>query len=210
MDNLEIRFRSLWTSLGLSGIPTDTYKWLEKQYSGPDRAYHTLEHVGEGLQVIETIAKPIYENMSDGGKQATDALRFAFWFHDSLPTEVRSADVARFVLWTGRRADLCDPVQRLIELTKHTIEPENSLERIMIDADLAIFAADTERFDRYESDVRKEYAKYSDAQYNAGRIEVLNRFLARPTIYYSIFGRREYEAKARTNLARSIERLTGA
>lgn len=208
MINADVRFRSLWHDLNLSNQPTDTFLWLEKQYGAPDRHYHTFDHIEYGLHAIDLIGKPIFESLADGGKLALGAIKFAFWFHDSCSTERLSSNIAKFVLWTNRRPDLCGAVEKLINLTNHSLVPLNTVERVMVDSDLAIFAASDSEFDLYEANVRKEYPQADEKQFATARLEILRRFLERESIYFSIFARREWEEKARNNLNRSIEKLS--
>lgn len=212
MNNLDIKFRKLWNDLSLAGEPTEVYRWLANKYSDPSRHYHTLEHIDYGLNAIDTLVAPMaaMQDDSPGVVEFTNNLvRFAFFFHDSMPDETRSADIAEFVLTVARRpSNLCKAIERLILLTTHRSEPEAYLEKVMVDADLAIFASDQETFDAYETNVRKEFAKYSDSDYAKGRIKILGSFLKRKSVYYTIYGLRELEDKARANLMASIKKLS--
>ena len=78
-----------------------------------------------------------------------------------------------------------------------------------MDVDLAILGAPPERFDEYERQIRAEYAHVSDEAFRAGRMKVLQVFLARPGIYSTDRMRKDFEDQARRNLRRSIERLLG-
>lgn len=203
--SLDVEFRKLWHDLGMHGEPTEVYSWLKAQYSGPDRHYHTLNHIEYGLRAIDKLSEPL---AIDGyEKQLFDRVRFAFWFHDCLPTEQRSADVARFVCWTGRKTEHCNSIENFIKLTTHKTEPIYVSQRVMVDADLAIFAADEEKFDEYEALVRKEYPNVPEGEYRPVRKSILESFLNRKSIYYTIYAQREWEQIARENLKRSIEKL---
>lgn len=201
MQNADVVFRHLWTDLNLYGIPTQTFKWIEQQYSESNqRYYHTLEHIEEGLAAIEQLS------FSCGLSYTTKlAVQFAFWFHDSGRNEQHSADIANFVLWTGRRSDLCSRVQELIKMTAHDVPLDGYVSStIILDADLSILASAPVRFDRYEADIRKEYDWVSEEVFRTERRKILQRFLDRATIYYTDHGKREWEDKARANLHRSV------
>ena len=79
----------------------------------------------------------------------------------------------------------------------------------MIDVDLAILGTPAERFDEYERQVRDEYSWVPGFLFRRKRREILTAFLARPHVYNTERFRVRYEAVARANLARSIERLNG-
>jgi predicted metal-dependent HD superfamily phosphohydrolase len=76
----------------------------------------------------------------------------------------------------------------------------------VVDADLSILGTDDATFDQYERDVREEYAMFDDATYRAGRRRVLEAFLGRSSIFSTPRARELWEARARANLARSLER----
>ena len=76
--------------------------------------------------------------------------------------------------------------------------------RLIADIDLAILGADADEFDCYEAAIRREYAAVPPETFRAGRTAILRRFLNRRAIYSTDEFRSLYEARARTNLARSV------
>jgi predicted metal-dependent HD superfamily phosphohydrolase len=70
----------------------------------------------------------------------------------------------------------------------------------MVDADLAILAADCARFADYDAAIRLEYAHAPDEIYVPARAAILQRFLDRPQIYHTPHFQARYETRARTNL----------
>ena len=76
----------------------------------------------------------------------------------------------------------------------------------LLDADLAILAADELLYDAYAEAIRREYAWVPEGDYRAGRVRVLERFLARPRIFFTP-PMAEAETRACDNLAREIGRL---
>jgi predicted metal-dependent HD superfamily phosphohydrolase len=77
----------------------------------------------------------------------------------------------------------------------------------MVDIDLSILGAAPPRFDEYERQIRREYDWVTPEAFAAGRISVLEGFLARPPIFTTEFFHGQFEQQARANLARSISRL---
>ena len=69
--------------------------------------------------------------------------------------------------------------------------------------------AEPAAFDRYEAQVRREYAHVPDEAFRLGRAAVLERFAQRGQLYFSDWGRARFEAAARANLARSLAALRG-
>jgi predicted metal-dependent HD superfamily phosphohydrolase len=188
-------------------IAGEVFDDLARRYSEPARYYHTLEHVRFVLRVVHQLADaPI-----------STPLCLAVFFHDVVydthasDNEERSADHARRILTRlGLSPELREETARLILLTKtHQTTPDDRDGQILLDADLAILGEDEAAYDAYAAAIRREYAWVGEADYRAGRSRVLERFLARPRLYFTeaIFERAE--ARARANLAREIAVLRG-
>jgi|GEM_PF-156281 len=207
---LKARWDAMWQSLGAEPLLRDsTFRALEKAYS-EGRHYHTLEHVLWGLRRIDEIneAEPCL---------ALAEVQCAMFFHDAVMSfdgtsgndELNSAAFAVLkLLAAGTGAFRANRIAELIRATAHTAEPTGHDDRVLVDADLSMLGADPERFDRYEAQVRKEWAAFDDEQFRAGRADVLRRFLAMPRIFHTDYGHAKWEAKARANLERSLAKLT--
>jgi len=178
---------------------------LPERYQQPSRYYHTLQHIDEMLTRLDAIHNAAAQS---------PAVAIAVWFHDAVydtrrtDNEERSADLARACLagW-GVTDDLTGRVGALIMVTKHgTTLPADHEGRLISDLDLAILAAPAERYDRYASDIRREYAWVPDADYKAGRAVVLRRFVDRTTLFLTD-AMSGADAAARANLTRELGRL---
>lgn len=138
----------------------------------------------------------------------------AIWFHDVVydsrgkENEERSAEVWHRV---ADSAGLDDPLRArvtdLILATKHAAPPIDSDAKLIVDVDLTILGQPAKRFDEYERQIRDEYAWVEPAAFTAGRGKVLTAFIKRGSIYFTEHFRAKYEAQARENLRRSLERL---
>jgi predicted metal-dependent HD superfamily phosphohydrolase len=170
-----------------------------RRYCEPHRHYHTLEHIEEMLAIIDEHRERLLEY---------EVLCFATWFHDVVydpcaqDNEERSAVLARRTMpklmvhgWMTLRT------VALIHATKTHEPPDRSFDAaLFIDADLAVLGAEPERFRRYARDIRREYAHVPDDAYRAGRRGVLERFLARESVYRTDVMRERLEARARRNI----------
>ena len=78
---LEQRWCELWRRLEAKGEPLPTFHLLAEHYSEPHRAYHTLRHIEECLDELDTTVN-----------EATDrlAVGLALWFHDIIYDPHRS------------------------------------------------------------------------------------------------------------------------
>ena len=79
--------------------------------------------------------------------------------------------------------------------------------QLLVDIDLSILGSPAECFERYDQDVRKEYAWVPGMRYQEARAQVLQGFLDRPRLYLGEHAVALLEAQARINLAAALLRL---
>ena len=206
-DALQAGWVRLMDRYGIS--PADAYPVFDRlaaAHSEPARHYHTLEHVAEMLRVAGRLMEPA----NDG-----DAIQLAVWFHDAVydpkakDNEARSAELMSDALAPlSLPAELIQHVADMIRATAHTGDsPADADTAVLLDADLAILAADEWRYLKYAEAIRKEYAWVDDAAYRTGRAAVLQAFLDRPRIYRTARFHDMGEEPARRNMAAEMERL---
>ena len=76
------------------------------------------------------------------------------------------------------------------------------------DADLAILAADGQRYTEYVAAVRTEYAHLPDADFRAGRTQLLRGLADQDHLFHTGYARERWESAARANLTRELDELT--
>lgn len=187
---------------------------LLRRYREPQRAYHTIEHVGEVLACIARLVT--------AGEPVEDlwAVRAAAWFHDAVydpvgeANEEASARLAVTVLrsW-GVPPRRLQQVEALVLLTAHHRPRDThgvplSDAVLLVDADLWVLAAPARRYDAYVRAIRHEYGHLDDETFTSGRRAFLDAMLARPRIF-STAAMAASEAAARHNMGRERERLAG-
>lgn len=184
---------------------------LLARWSEPHRSYHDTTHLLEVLDALDELDIP-------GGTPEDEVVaRLAAWFHDAVydahatrgdSGEAASADLAGERLTAlGVPGSIVDRVRHLVlETVTHEVGDDPAAATFH-DADLWILAADQARFDAYCEAVRQEYAHVDDDRYAAGRAGVLGPFLSRGSIYLTRHAREAWEAPARANLRREIDRL---
>lgn len=178
---------------------------LVQRYSEPTRHYHNFAH----------IAKVVPTAVSLMASMKLCPLIHAAFLHDVIyntranDNEERSAEFAGELLaGLSVNRDIREEVARLILLTKtHETSRNDPPGCALLDADLAILAAPPAEYDAYAAAIRREYDWVPEAQFRRGRRGVLERFLARPTIYRTE-QMRPQEPLARANLAREIASLS--
>jgi predicted metal-dependent HD superfamily phosphohydrolase len=199
------RWRQLWRDAGLSGNADPAGRDLLARYDEPHRHYHTLRHIEHCLDEFET---------SRSSAADSEVVALAVWYHDAVydprraDNEERSADLAVATLSaagfpSGRVARVAD----LIQASAHRGVPDAGDAALFVDIDLSILGAAPGFFDEYERQIRAEYGWVDEAVFRTRRASVLEGFLARPVIYCTAHFRDRYEAPARRNLQRSLDRL---
>lgn len=182
-------------------------------YAAPDRGYHDVEHLGEVLDRLDElhVALP-----SLGLEAVRLEVELAAWFHDAVyddapDPEGRSAawaaEALAGVVAAGDQVDVTEVV-RLVLLTRaHDPGPGDAAGAALCDADLAILAAPTTRYNAYVRGVRQEYAAVPDDLFARGRAEVLRGLLERPTLFTTAYARSRWEPAARENAGRELAAL---
>ncbi len=197
---------------------TDLRDRLLAAYDDPARGYHDRLHLSEVLAHISQLRPELprpEQEVALWPPPHLHALLLAAWFHDAVyddgaELEERSAVLAEEELTAaGCRTPLVVEVARLVRLTgTHLPAPDDPVGAVLCDADLAILAADEERYADYVAGVRRDYAHVGEAAFRAGRAAVLLDLAGRRRLFHTGTGRRLWEDAARANLAREIEELT--
>ena len=178
-----------------------TFEEVREYYAGPGRFYHTLDHVQNVLQTVESLGSYT---------QHRDAVKLAAWLHDVIYDSRVSDNEERSAAYAER---LCKQfsipedhlVASLIRKTKTHDAGGDADAQVLIDADLAILGASEPAYRLYAEQIRQEYAWVSEPEYRTARRHILERFLTRPRIYQFL---RHLEAAARRNIAAEIAQLT--
>ena len=184
----------------------DLHARLAERYREPHRRYHDVRHLQEVLRTVDELA----EHADD-----LEAVRWAAWYHDAIydvhrdDNEERSSRLAEHELTVlGCAPALVQEVARLVRLTAtHRTQDGDANGAVLCDADLRILAADPWRHAEYVADVRTEYAHVPDAQFRAGRAEVVRSLLAMERLYRTERAHTRWEERARANLAAELRRL---
>lgn len=183
---------------------------LRARYDEPQRVYHSWSHIEALLGLYEK-----YKGML---RDPTRVLWAIYW-HDAIydpsahDNEVRSAALLR-----EEAVDLL-PDARIVQIEKlilatirHELPEGLGFDvtadcAAFLDLDLSILAAGEDAYDLYETGVRKEYAFVPEDVFAVARKTILERFLTREKLFYSPMLARQWDAKARANLKRSIAKL---
>lgn len=196
----ENRWAALTQRLGLPLSP-DMFATLQRLHSQRHRHYHTAAHINACLRHLDARSALAIR---------PDLIEIALWFHDAVykpfskTNESDSAKVARDFLHGHLPFDDVKTVETMITLTRthgHTDDPDTAL---MLDIDLSILATPADVYDGYTRDIRREYRWVPGPMFRKGRAKMLRHFLAMDRIYKTETLRREWDAKARVNMAREL------
>ena len=191
-------------------VPAELIEGLKARYGEPQRHYHTWDHI--------TALKRHSVSLSDVWSRPEPVLWALYW-HDAIydPTRGDNEELSAQLLEEQGRGHISDDdltfAAKIIRATaKHEVpDGLNASDAhdlaLFLDIDLSILGAPAAVFDRYETDVRREYGFVPDEAFRAGRARILKGFAERQELYFTDAGRGLWDARARSNLQRSLDRL---
>lgn len=191
-----------WSEIGSSDFHSPLFEELVRCYREPQRQYHTLQHLEECLGHYESV-----RNLAEFPFE----VELALWFHDAIYVVQRTDNELRSATWA--KETLCDfsiiadRVHQLVLDTQHSAPPATADGCLLVDIDLAILGAASERFEEYELQIRTEYSWVPEHVFRPKRSEILRSFLLRKNIYNTSHFQSQLEATARTNLQRALMKL---
>ncbi len=175
---------------------------LAVAWAEPQRAYHTLQHLQECLDLFDAV--------TDECNNPADVL-LALLFHDAIYDPQRHDNEAQSAAWAARAtaqmnlpADQVRRIEALVMATQTHVCGEGSEAADtarLLDIDLAILGSSPARFAEYERQIRREYAFVPEPAYSAARLEVMRGFALREPLYLTAYFRERLQAQARRNLA---------
>ena len=177
--------------------PQKVFNKLIAAYSEKQRAYHTLQHLYECLALLDSIRADLND---------ADTVALALWFHDAVydpqakDNELKSAELFEQYLAQDLSFDIVQKIKRWILVTqKHEATNELDLQ-FLLDIDLAILAASSERFAEYEQQIQQEYAWVDPDVYSIKRKQVLAHFYQTEPLYQTKYFQQNFEQRAKENL----------
>ena len=177
--------------------PQKVFNKLIAAYSEKQRAYHTLQHLYECLVLVDSIRADLID---------ADAVALALWFHDAVydpqakDNELKSAELFEQYLAQDLSFEIVQKIKRWILATqRHEATDELDLQ-FLLDIDLAILAASSDRFAEYEQQIQKEYAWVDPDIYLIKRKQVLAHFYQTEPLYQTEYFQQNFEQRAKENL----------
>lgn len=182
------------------------FEMIQKYHNESHRKYHNTVHIADCLDKCA---------LNEETKQ-NHVLHLAFWYHDVIynplkkDNELKSAEMAvRFLKKQDASQELITNVNSLIMATLHNRPPKNEMEAYIMDIDISILGSSSEDYSTYTENIRKEYKWVPWFLYKKKRMEILEMFLKRDTLYFTEYFKCNFEDKARKNIKNEINKLKG-
>jgi predicted metal-dependent HD superfamily phosphohydrolase len=206
MSNLKEIFSNLLINYTTnSSLINELWDEVEKNYSGKNRHYHTLQHL-ENLLITLTEVKSEIQNW--------ESILFTLFYHDIIYTALKSDNEENSALLAEKRMqqlsvsnDIIERCKNQILATKSHSKSTDSDTNYFTDADLSVLGQPWEIYSLYYKNVRKEYAIYPDFIYNSGRKKVIQHFLSMNSIFKTDYFYNQFEKVAKENLMKELSYL---
>lgn len=191
-------------------IPAALLAGLRTRYAEPQRYYHSWQH-------IEALLRHYHRWHTHFHRQVP--VLWALYWHDAIydPQAKDNEEQSAVLLERDGHGHL--PTDDIVlaatiirATTAHKVPDglgagDAADTALFLDLDLSILGAPVHIYDRYEADIRKEYAFVPEAAFRAGRGAILKTFLARERLYLTDIAHEEWDVSARANLKRAIAAL---
>ncbi|MDR2129276.1 MAG: hypothetical protein LBP52_09470 [Burkholderiaceae bacterium] len=184
------------------------WREIRDAYSAHGRHYHTLAHIEQMLSELRQVRHMIRD---------WDCLLFALYYHDIVyvpahdQNEAQSAAIAAARLGEiGFSPAGVEKIQCLILATRKHAPSEDEDTNFLTDADLSGLGQSRKIHHDCATRIRREYVMFSTPVYNAGRVRVLQSFLAMPAIFKMRHFHEKFESQVRQNLNEEIALLSVA
>lgn len=155
------------------------------------RPYHNMRHLSQMVAALSEFV------------EIDETLQIAINYHD-IVYEVGSPNNEEFsaIIAANHYPEHAVFVGRAIRATKEHTKTGDKRIDLFLDADMSILAADTNEYEIYTENIRKEYAKFSDVEWSEERKKFLQSFRGFITPEFS-----KYNSKAFENIVRELECL---
>ncbi|MES2025685.1 MAG: hypothetical protein V4448_09025 [Pseudomonadota bacterium] len=205
---LRAKWQTLVTSVSADRAASDAvWDELIRHYSESHRSYHNLSHIMVLLRYAETHRHQI---------NRLEIVEFAIWFHDVIydthlkDNERRSAEWARRAMIAMQIDEHHIPpvMECIIATERHEITSLRIVDLpLFLDMDLTILGAREVVYKEYSEVIRAEYSWVPIEEYRIARGKFLQRFLQRPSLFFTPSMAATLEHQARLNLESELREL---
>lgn len=102
-----------------------------------------------------------------------------------------------------------DVLKRLIKATDHNndLPKPTKAEKLISDLDLCVLASNKQEYKAYQDAIRQEYKDVKPINFYRARLEILENFLKKSSIFKLPFFKKNYENIARKNILGEINEI---
>jgi len=212
-DICKERWFQLWRHVDAEGNPKPIWNKIVSQYGEPHRKYHTILHIHQCLNELETL----WQEVSD-----PYLIAWALWFHDYYydvnppgNNEERSAlEAIQVACNASVQTHIAVNAGWLILGTKdhtataHTLVTLSTTDlNVFRGIDLSILGKPWPTYDLYRRNIRQEYIHIPWELYARKRSEILRGFAQQERIFHHPSLYEQYDKRAKENLRREIRLL---
>lgn len=131
-----------------------------------------------------------------------------FYDQVKIKMNINKEKISNLILATKYHSrDQLEFADHNVHSPKDYLNPKYAEEiKLFLDIDMHIFTENFEKYSRCTEMIRKEFALFNDEEWKKGRLDFLNRLSKRKRIFYTEYYYTNYEAIARENIRRDIER----
>ena len=188
-------------------IPAPLLEGLRTRYAEPQRHYHTWSHIEATLKHFRRWEDEFHH---------PEPVLWALYWHDAVYDPLAQDNEEQSAQLLEREAsghltpeDTAFAAKMIRATAEHVVPPGLNAQdtadlALFLDLDLFILGAPKSVYDRYEADIRAEYAFMPDDAFRTARTATLQGFLSRERLYFTQQAHREWEETARANLERAI------
>lgn len=212
----ELRFQWLLNRLAVKEDPKKLFTQLRNIYDRPLSPNASWDEISRWMKGNHHKRLHIVDCMNELYQvkhllQDPDIVECALLFHDIIydPTsKTNEADSATFAdkiltqWWLPR--EFIQKVQLLILATQHTDKWSDIDSNYIMDIDKSILGKEPRKYTQYATDIRREYAIYSDAQYAQWRKDFLTGVLNTTPLFQTEYFQEQYEEQAKINITNEL------
>lgn len=180
---------------------------LSTLYTQPHRTYHNINHINECLVELENIPSELLKVREYHYHDHT-LIETAIWYHDAVynpyskRNEIESAALLPPIPFSNKMS-LPELVRDIILATAKHIITQDKLSfaaQVMLDIDLAGFGQETQICLQNGENVRKEYYKTPELDFQKGRLNFIQTISKRESLYYTDYFKEKYHVQSQKNL----------
>lgn len=178
---------------------------LITRYSEPHRKYHNLAHITTLFELATTHQVAL-----------SPAQQLAIWYHDAIYSPLNSSDnealsaqllINHFQSHNSYQVRIAAQKAKEIILSTKLHESTDNETQVVLDLDLAGLGFEWDYYSMSAELIRDEYSYLSEEVFLSERRLFLQKMLRRPFIFYTNWGRQEYERQAQSNMEAELIKI---